>query len=108
MCHKASSHSTIEGGLCMLLAIRFMKTTSTSRRTFLKRTAAASAIASIGFPAIQGADSPGERLFAGVMGLGRGLDHINALLQIPNVEIAYISDIDEERIAKAAKVVGGK
>jgi predicted dehydrogenase len=85
-----------------------MKTTSTSRRTFLKQTAAASAIASMGFPAIRAADSPGERLFVGVMGLGRGLDHINALLQIANVEIAYISDVDNDRMAKAAKVVGDK
>jgi predicted dehydrogenase len=92
----------------MLLQIGLMKMTSTSRRKFLKQTAAASAIASMGFPAIQAAESPGERLFVGVMGLGRGLDHINALLQISNVEIAYISDIDNERVAKAAKVVGDK
>jgi predicted dehydrogenase len=90
-----------------MLAAFTMKT-ATSRRIFLKRTAAASAIASIGFPAIQAAESPGERLFVGVMGLGRGLDHVRALLEISNVEIAWLSDIDEQRVDKAASVVGAK
>ncbi|HMJ64271.1 MAG TPA: Gfo/Idh/MocA family oxidoreductase [Candidatus Binatia bacterium] len=81
---------------------------STSRRTFLKHTAAAGAIASIGFPAIQAAESPGDKLLVGCMGLGRGLDHVNAILQISNVEIAYLCDIDDQRIERAAKVVGAK
>ncbi|MCI0746496.1 MAG: Gfo/Idh/MocA family oxidoreductase, partial [Verrucomicrobia subdivision 3 bacterium] len=63
---------------------------------------------SIGFPAIQAAESPGDRLFVGVMGLGRGLDHVNALLQLSNVEIAYLSDIDDQRMEKAARVVSAK
>lgn len=79
-----------------------------SRRTFLKQTAAASALASIGFPAIHAAESPGERLFVGVMGLGRGMAHVEALLQISNVEVAYVSDIDERRVEKAVGVVSGK
>jgi predicted dehydrogenase len=81
---------------------------STSRRTFLKHTAAAGAIASIGFPAIQAAESPGDKLLVGCMGLGRGLDHVNAILQISNVEIAYLCDIDDQRIERATKVVGAK
>src|SRR5829696_2195303 len=93
-----------------MLAKFTMKTALTlgSRRTFLKHTAAASAIASVGFPAIQAAESPGERLLVGVVGLGRGLDHVRALLEISNVEIAYVSDIDEQRVDKAASVVGAK
>lgn len=79
-----------------------------SRRTFLKQTASVSAIASIGFPAIQAAESPGERLFVGIMGLGRGLDHLRALLEISNVEIAYVSDIDQQRMDKAAHLAGAK
>lgn len=81
---------------------------STSRRTFLKQTTAATAVASIGFPAVRAAESPGDKLFVGVMGLGRGMDHINALLQISNVEIAYVSDIDDKRLERAAKAVGDK
>jgi predicted dehydrogenase len=82
--------------------------TSSSRRTFLKHTAAAGAVMSIGFPAIQAAESPGDKLLVGCMGLGRGLDHVNAILQISNVEIAYLCDIDDQRIERAAKVVGAK
>src|SRR5881397_1985486 len=84
-----------------------MKTT-TSRRTFLKHTAAASAVASIGFPAIQAAESPGDKLLVGCMGLGRGLDHVRAILEISNVEIAYLCDIDDQRLERAAKVVDAK
>src|SRR5438093_7437546 len=82
--------------------------TSSSRRTFLKHTAAAGTVVSIGFPAIQAAESPGDKLLVGCMGLGRGLDHVNAILQISNVEIAYLCDIDDQRIERAAKVVGAK
>src|SRR5262245_57722783 len=81
---------------------------TTSRRRFIKQTAAAGAVASIGFPAIRAAESPGDRLLVGVMGLGSGLAHVNALLQLSNVEIAYLSDIDEQRMEKAAGVVGAK
>ena len=37
------------------------------------------------------------------MGLGRGLDHVKAVQQIANVEIAYVADIDDVRIATAQK-----
>ncbi len=47
--------------------------------------------------------SPGEKLVVGVMGLGRGFDHVKALQQIPNVEIAWLCDIDETRVARAQK-----
>ena len=66
------------------------------RRDFVKRTtlfsfglAAAPLIARA-----QTSKSPGEKLVVGVMGLGRGFDHVKALQQIDNVEIAYLSDID--------------
>jgi predicted dehydrogenase len=81
-----------------------------NRRVFLKHTAVATTLTTVAFPAIRAraAESPGERLFVGVVGLGRGLDHVNALLQLPNVEIAYLSDIDQQRIGRAAKVVEAK
>ena len=56
----------------------------------------------------RGAASPGDRLFVGVMGLGRGKDHVNALLQIPNVEVSYLCDVDEERVGAASKLVRNK
>lgn len=42
----------------------------------------------------------------GVIGLGRGGDHIKALQQIENVEVAYVCDVDSERTGKAAKALG--
>jgi predicted dehydrogenase len=51
----------------------------------------------------QPAKSPGEKLLVGVMGLGRGMDHVKALKQISNVEVAYLADIDDDRLARAQK-----
>jgi predicted dehydrogenase len=41
---------------------------------------------------------PGRRLVAGVMGLGRGMAHVEALLGIPGVEIGYLCEVDEQRL----------
>ena len=84
--------------------------TQQNRRDFVKRTTVFSfglAVAPIVARA-QVTKSPGERLVVGVMGLGRGLDHVKALQQIENVEIAYVADIDDERLARAQKSVFAK
>src|SRR3954468_7245666 len=83
---------------------------SMNRRRFIHRTTAATAgLAAIAAPAIlRSAESPGDKLVVAVMGLNRGLDHCNALLQISNVEIGYLCDIDDSRIGRAAKVVSAK
>jgi predicted dehydrogenase len=39
------------------------------------------------------------------MGLGRGMDHVRALLEIPGVEIGYLCDADEERTARGVQMV---
>jgi predicted dehydrogenase len=51
----------------------------------------------------QARKSPGEKLVVGVMGLGRGMDHVRAIKQLANVEIGYLADIDDDRLAKAQK-----
>lgn len=79
--------------------------TQHTRREFVKR----STVFSFGIAAaplisrVRAAESPGERLVVGVMGLGRGLDHVKALQQISNVQIAYVADIDDFRIERAQK-----
>lgn len=79
--------------------------TQHTRRDFVKRTT----VFSFGLAAAplvaraQTSKSPGEKLVVGVMGLGRGADHVKALQQISNVEIAYIVDVDDERIARSQK-----
>src|SRR5215510_6971813 len=76
-----------------------------TRRDFVKKTT----VFSFGMAAAplvaraQVTRSPGEKLIVGVMGLGRGGDHVRALQQISNVEIAYIADIDDERLARSQK-----
>ncbi|HMJ92293.1 MAG TPA: Gfo/Idh/MocA family oxidoreductase [Candidatus Acidoferrum sp.] len=77
-----------------------------SRRTFSKRTA----YFTFGLAAaplvrrVRAAASPGNKILVGVLGLGRGGDHVRALQQIENVEVAYICDVDDNRAANAAKL----
>jgi predicted dehydrogenase len=80
-----------------------------TRRRFLKESlvAGASLAAAGGVPAIL-AGEPGPSISVGVMGLKRGLDHVKTYLGLPGVEIAYLSDVDERRLAEAVKVVEEK
>src|SRR5438874_2310899 len=83
---------------------------SLNRRRFVQQTTTLGAgLAALSAPAIlRSAESPGDKLLVGVMGLGRGLDHCKGLLEISNVEITYLCDIDDLRIDGAAKVVSAK
>ncbi len=79
------------------------------RRRFLELSATAAAAAgTLSFPAIRAAESPSRKFIAGVIGLGRGLDHVKALLQIQGVEIAWLCDVDVNRSAAAARIVSAK
>ncbi len=74
-----------------------------NRRQFLKKTVAASALlGSLGsFRIAHAGESPNQKLLVGVMGCnGRGMDHIRGFLTQPNVEIAYICDVDERAMAR--------
>jgi predicted dehydrogenase len=86
-----------------------VSTSAASRREFLRRTTTFSAgLTLAGGPLLlRGAESPAEKIVVGVMGLGRGMDHVKALLQIPNTEIAWLCDVDETRLARAARTVAG-
>ena len=82
-----------------------------TRRTFIRRTAlAAGATAALGLrPRLRAADSPGDKIIVGIMGVnGRGTDHARALSGISNVEIAYLCDVDTRAADKAAKAIGEK
>ena len=86
------------------------ETRSIDRRQFLSRTSAIGAgIAVSGWTqSLAAAKTASDTLIVGVMGLGRGLGHVQALLQIPGVEIAYICDVDTKRIDNALKTIGEK
>lgn len=75
--------------------------TSITRRDFLRQTAFASAALCAANPTapLFGTGSPNRKIVAGVMGLGRGAAHVEALLSLPDVEIAYVCDADRRRLA---------
>jgi predicted dehydrogenase len=81
-----------------------------TRRDFVKRTT----VFSFGLAAaplvsrVRAADSPGEKLIVGVMGLGRGMGHVKALQGLANVEVAYLADIDDARLAQGQKAFADK
>ncbi len=43
-----------------------------------------------------------------VVALGRGLGHVQALLTLPDVEIAYLAEVDPKRLERGLKVVADK
>ena len=46
-----------------------------------------------------------EKVVIGIIGLGgQGRGHLSSYLGIPNVEVAYICDVDEQRLAEASKL----
>jgi predicted dehydrogenase len=77
-----------------------------TRRSFLQRSStAAAALAFYGAAGrFSRGESPNNRLRIAVMGAGRGLDHVRAITDIQNVEIAYICEVDTERLARGLKV----
>jgi predicted dehydrogenase len=83
---------------------------SLDRRRFLQKTVALGTVAAFG-PALRlrAADSPGDRIFIGVMGTnGRGLAHIEGFLSCANTEIAYVCDVDRRAIDKGLSAVAKK
>ncbi len=54
------------------------------------------------------AASPSRKLRVSVIGLGRGMAHVSALLKLPDVEIASLAEVDPARLAAGLKAVGDK
>lgn len=77
-----------------------------TRRSALQRTAALSLGAALStVPSLYAAE---RKLRVAVVALGRGMAHVNALLTLPDVEIAYLAEVDPRRLAAGMKVVGDK
>src|SRR5438128_4152043 len=52
------------------------------------------------------AASAQDKLVVGIMGTGgRGTEHARNFAKQPNVEVAYVCDVDEKRVARAAAEV---
>jgi predicted dehydrogenase len=73
------------------------------RRFLLQGSALAAGLAAS--PARARAADPSKKLVVGVMGLGRGMAHVQACLELSDVEVAYVCDIDKRRIQRALNVV---
>jgi predicted dehydrogenase len=71
------------------------------RRGFLGQGSALLAGLTAGPALLHAADSPSKKLVIGVMGLGRGLDHVQACIGLPEIEIAYVCDVDDKRLQRA-------
>ena len=80
---------------------------SMTRRTFIrdsaKVTAAGSALKAPFLGRAQ--SSPSNRIVVGVMGLGRGMAHINNSLALADVEVGAVCDVDQTRIDRALAAV---
>lgn len=60
------------------------------------------------FNIVRGAEQPGKKLKVAVVALGRGMGHVSALLTLPDVEIAYLAEVDPKRLERGLKVVADK
>ena len=81
-----------------------------NRRAFIKNSAwisSAALMAQGPLFALQ-AQQAQKKLLVAVVGLGRGMGHIDALLKLNDVEVAYICDVDKRRIASAQKSLGSR
>ena len=84
--------------------------TGIPRREFLQTStlAAASAMFASGLhlgTASAQSESPSEQINAGVIGLGRGLAHAAAVLKSKNARLAYVCDVDQQRLERGMKTV---
>lgn len=53
-------------------------------------------------PSLKADSAPTQKLRVGVMGLQRGRAHIKGFQAVPNVEIAWVCDVDQKRAAAGA------
>jgi predicted dehydrogenase len=78
-----------------------------NRRRFLEQSAKAAAVATVLAPAAASARSANGKLLVALIGCGGRGTHDAARFQAtPNVELAYVCDVDESRREAAAKTLG--
>lgn len=81
------------------------------RREFLKQgTVVSAGLAALGGPGrLRAGEGANNRIAVAIMGTnGRGMDHIRAYLDQPNVEITYICDVDSRALEKGVAAVAAK
>jgi predicted dehydrogenase len=79
------------------------------RRSFLRGAGAAAAGAAVaGLADLGRAADPNRKLRVAVAGLGRGMGHVEAILKVADAEIAYLAEVDPQRLATGMKSVEGR
>ena len=77
-----------------------------NRRTFLKATSTTTA-ALVAAPAIQ-AQSANEQVIVATIGCGgQGTHHVRSLMGLKDAKLAYVCDVDQQRLAKASELASG-
>src|SRR5690242_4561 len=77
---------------------------TSGRRTFLKGAGLGAAALTLSAGAVRAADK--QKVIVGVIGPGgMGMHHVRQLTARKDVEIAYVCDVDQNQLAKAAKHV---
>ena len=77
-----------------------------TRRSAMLRTAALSLGAAFSsLNSLRAADAAGRKLRVAVIGLGRGMGHVQALLSLPDVEIAFLAEVDPRRLETGLNAV---
>ena len=77
-----------------------------TRRSALQQTAAL--VSTVAFRSLHAANASGRKLRVAVVGLGRGMGHVSALLSLPDVEIAWLAEVDATRLSTGMKAVADK
>ncbi len=72
-----------------------------NRRSFATTSIAAAASLS----ALRAANAATNKLRVAVCGLGRGMGHVSSLLKIPNAEIGWLCEVDENRLSLGVQAV---
>jgi len=76
----------------------------TNRRKFIKGSAAAGAL-SLAPGSLRAANKASNFMRVGVIGLSRGVAHVRRFAETSGVEVAYVCDVDEKRIARGTKAL---
>lgn len=80
-----------------------------NRRDFVSSAAIAGAAVGVAVSAdsARAQEQAQQRVVVGVMGMSRGRALANGFAKLPNVEVAYCCDTDQDRAASAAKQIAG-
>ena len=95
--------------MCLLFVIGYSAMSTHTRRRFLKDAALGlTASTLIGSPLKSRAADVSQHVRIGVIGCGnQGTNHIRSLGALPNVQVVYVCDVDDKRLADSQKLVPG-